>query len=97
MPAYITAEFTPKNKEMLQSYSAKAAYTIAPFDGEFLVNAPIETLGKKGNDGKTHYQYKAIIVFPSKELAQNWFSSPEYQSLIEIRDQAMDSNFSLIG
>lgn len=92
MTAYITAEFTPKNKEILQTYSAQAASTIAAFKGEFIVKAPIKAL-----EGVTNYEYKAIIAFPTKELAENWYNSPEYQDLISIRNQGMDSNFILIG
>jgi len=92
MTAYVTAEFTPKNKEMLQTYSAQAASTIAEFQGEFLVKAPIQSLG-----GKANYEYKAIIAFPSKELAQGWFNSDQYQRLIHVRDKGMDSNFVLIA
>ena len=92
MTAYVTAEFTPKDQEMLQAYSAKAATTIAEFEGEFLIKAPIQTLG-----GKTNFTYKAIIAFPSGELANAWFNSEQYQSLIEIREKGMDANFLLIS
>ena len=92
MSAYVTAEFTPKNKELLQTYSAKAASVIAEFGGEFLAKAPIQALG-----GISNYEYKAIIAFPSKEQAQNWFNSPQYQDLIDLRNQGMDSSFLLVG
>ena len=92
MTAYVTAEFTPKNKEMLQTYSAKAASIIAEFKGEFLIKAAIEPLG-----GTANYEYKAIIAFPTKEIAVNWFNSPQYQDLISVRNQGMDSSFLLIG
>ena len=92
MTAYITVEFTPKNSDILQSYSAKAAETIAKFKGEFLVKAPLQAL-----DGITNYQYKAIIGFPTKELAENWYHSPGYQSLISLRNEGMDSSFALVG
>ena len=92
MPAYITAEFTPQNEEMLQTYSAKAASIISEYGGEFLIKAPIQILG-----GSNNYEYKAIIEFPSKEQAQSWFDSPQYQALIDVRDQGMESSFLLIG
>ncbi|GAB1264052.1 DUF1330 domain-containing protein [Aurantivibrio infirmus] len=92
MTAYVTVEFTIKNKEMLQSYSAKAASTIAEFGGEFLVKAPIRSLG-----GVANYENKAIVAFPTKERAENWFHSPQYQNLIDIRNQGMESSFLLIA
>ena len=92
MTAYVTAEFTPKNKEMLQAYSAKAASTITEFQGEFLIKAPILALGSVAN-----YEYKAIIAFPTVELANSWFNSEQYQSLISIREQAMEARFILVA
>jgi len=92
MTAYITASFTPKNPERLKEYNAKAASNIAPFKGEFLVKALSQSL-----DGKTSHQYQVIITFPTKELAENWYYSPEYQGLIELREQGMDSHFQLVG
>lgn len=91
MTSYITAEFTPKNKESLQIYSAKAASTIAQFKGEFLVKGLTQVLV-----GASDYQYKAIIAFPSKELALGWFDSPEYQQLIDVRNAGMIATFILI-
>jgi len=92
MTAYVTAEFTPKDTEMLQVYSAKAATTIAKFEGEFLAKGPTQVLV-----GASVYQYKALIAFPTKEMAESWFNSPEYQSISDVRDQGMSATFMLIG
>lgn len=92
MPAYITVDFTPKNTDLLKEYSAKAAPTIAEFQGEFLVKGPSQAL-----NGSSDYQNQVIIVFPSRELAENWYSSPQYQALLDLRDQGMSSNFQLVG
>jgi len=92
MTAYITAAFTPKNREMLKTYSAKAAIVIAKYEGEFLIKAPIHALV-----GTSNYEYKAIIAFPTKKLAESWFKSKEYQDLTAVRDEGMDASFLLIG
>lgn len=92
MSAYIIVGFTPKNIELLQEYSAKAASTISDFQGEFLVKAKSQPL-----NGKVHPEYQVIITFPTKEKAMGWYSSSQYQSLISLRDQGMDANFQLVG
>jgi len=92
MTTYITAEFNPKDKEALQTYGAKAASTIAKYSGEFLVKGTTNALV-----GATNYGYKAIIVFPTKELAESWFNSQEYQNLTTVRDQGMEAIFLLIS
>ena len=92
MSAYIIVGFTPKNTDLLQEYSAKATSTISEFKGEFLVKAITQPL----ND-KAHPEYQVIIEFPTKEKAKAWYSSPQYQKLINLRDQGMDANFQLVG
>ena len=92
MPSYTIVEFTPKNKEMMQMYSAKAAQTIAEYQGEFLIKSPVKVL-----NGETNYEYAAIIIFPSTELAEAWYNSPAYQDLVDLRNQGMESKFILLS
>ena len=92
MSAYIIVGFTPKHTELLLEYSTKAGATISEFQGEFLVKAEAFPL-----NGKAHPQYQVIIAFPTKEKAEDWYASPQYQLLIDLRDQSMDANFQLVG
>jgi uncharacterized protein (DUF1330 family) len=36
------------------------------------------------------------MLFPDYETALNWYNSPEYQQLIEVRSVLMDARFSLL-
>ncbi|MGH1472112.1 MAG: DUF1330 domain-containing protein [Cellvibrionaceae bacterium] len=92
MAAYVIVGFTPKNKELMQEYGAKAASTIAKFKGEFLAKGIAKPL-----NGKTDYDNQVIIAFPTKAFAEDWYNSPQYQALIDLRDQGMEANFQLIG
>ena len=92
MKAYIVVQFTPKDKEMLQVYSAKAESTIANFEGEFIAKSEAHVLV-----GQSDYQYNAIIIFPTQAAAESWFNSPEYQGLTEVREKAMNASFALIS
>lgn len=92
MAAYISVGFTALDKELLQSYSARAAPTIAHYQGEFLAKAPVQTL-----NGEATYESQVIIAFPNKQLAESWYHSAEYQALIALRDKAMASTFVLLG
>jgi len=47
--------------------------------------------------GPTVRHSKLIIRFPDRESAVNWYRSPEYQEIIPVRDQAMDSQFHLVS
>jgi uncharacterized protein (DUF1330 family) len=36
------------------------------------------------------------VRFPDHETALNWYNSPAYQQLIDVRGVAMDARFSLL-
>jgi len=38
-----------------------------------------------------------VIQFPDRQAAVNWYHSAEYQAIIPLRDQGMDSVFHLVG
>lgn len=92
MTAFIIVDLTVKNKDLLSEYSALAAQTLIPFDGEFIAKGAIESL-----HGESAYTTKVVIQFPSRENAQNWYQSKDYQQIIPIRDEAMNSQFHLVG
>jgi uncharacterized protein (DUF1330 family) len=92
MTAYIIVGLTPKDAEKLQQYGASVPSTLAKYSGEVIVKGAVEKL-----HGKFDHKVQVILMFPSREHAHNWYNSEEYQSLISIRDQGMDSQFQLIG
>jgi uncharacterized protein (DUF1330 family) len=92
MSVYVVVEFNPKDAEKLQAYSAAALEIIANYQGDFLAKGqPQQLCGESG------YKMQGIIAFPTQELAEAWYNSPEYQALIPLRDQGMDAHFQLIG
>lgn len=91
MAAYVVVGLNPKDTEKLQSYSAQAAPTIAKYEGEFLAKGEVQSLS-----GNYAYAVQVIIVFPDKERAESWYNSSEYQALIPLRDEGMDSHFQII-
>ena len=92
MPAYITVNFTPVDKEKMQQYGAAVPATLAQYSGEYMVKGPAEQLF-----GDTGFQMQVILVFPSTQLAKGWYHSAEYQALVPVRDAGMRSQFQLIG
>jgi uncharacterized protein (DUF1330 family) len=92
MPAYITVNFTPTDKEKLQQYISAVPATLARYSGEFLVRGIFETLS-----GNTDYEMQVILAFPTREQATGWYHSPDYQALIPLRDAGMRSLFQLIS
>ncbi len=92
MTAHIVIDLTVTDVDKLQKYSALAAQTLIPFGGEFLSKGPIDVL-----HGESAFTTKVIIEFPDKDNAVNWYGSTEYQAIINIRNEAIASQFHLIG
>lgn len=92
MPAYITVNFTQIDKDNLQKYAAAVPATLEKYSGKFLVKGLIEKLS-----GNSNYTMQVILEFPNKENATDWYHSPDYQTLIPLRNTGMHSQFQLVS
>ena len=92
MSAYVIVEFTVKDPEMYrEKYAPIAGQTAKEHGGEVIAAGNWEIL--HGGDSLTS---GALVRFSSRETALEWYHSPEYQQLIEVRGVAMDVRFSLL-
>jgi uncharacterized protein (DUF1330 family) len=92
MSAYIVVEGTPRDKEALGRYASKASPLIKTFGGEVIVFGPWELLV-----GEAAYHNGMIIRFPDKDAALEWYNSPAYQALVDIRNAGLDCRIRLVG
>ena len=92
MSAYIIVGLTPKDTDKLQQYGASVPPILAKYSGEILTKGPVEKL-----HGDFTHKVQVVIAFPSREKALDWYHSDDYQALIPIRNEGMDSQFQLIG
>lgn len=92
MSTYIVVESNVLDIDKLKQYSELAAPTVAKFGGEFLSKGKTVVL-----HGSNSYTNKAIIQFKDQQAARDWYYSDDYQALIELRNQAMDSQFHLVS
>lgn len=92
MPAHVIVTFTPQDREKLKAYSQAAGPTVAAHGGEFLSRGPLKVLA-----GSTDHQMHAVIQFPTREQAESWYASAEYQALLELRAEGMNALFTLVG
>jgi uncharacterized protein (DUF1330 family) len=92
MSAYVIVEFTVKNPEMYrEKYAPIAGQTAKEHGGEVMAAGSWEV--RHGDGSLTS---GALVRFPDHETAVKWYSSPEYQQLIDVRSVAMDARFSLL-
>lgn len=92
MSAYVVVELKVKEAAAKERYSAAAGPIIKEFGGEFIVGGAWEALA--GEPGLSH---GAIIRFPDRANALNWYRSDAYQATLADRDAGMDCTFRLIG
>jgi uncharacterized protein (DUF1330 family) len=91
MKSLVIVDLTPIDKTKLSEYSALAAETLLPFSGQFIAKGPIESL-----TGEATQPMKAVIEFPNKQSAKDWYNSAAYQAIIPLREQGMHSQFHLV-
>jgi len=96
MTSLVIVDLTPINKEKLAQYSAKAAETLTPYNGRFIAKGAIQILNEEELTKENNYPMKAVIEFPDKESAQNWYNSEAYQAIIPLRKEGMKSQFHLV-
>ena len=91
MKTLIIVDLTPIDKIKLSEYSALAAETLIPFNGVFIAKGAAEPL-----NGESNHPIKAVIEFPDKQSAKDWYNSSAYQAIIPLREQGMHSQFHLV-
>lgn len=91
MTCLVIVDLTPVDKALIGQYSEKAAGTLKPFNGEFIAKGEVEVL-----HGEASHPLKAVIQFPDKESARNWYNSDAYQAIIPLRNEGMHSQFHLV-
>lgn len=91
MTCLVVVDVTPIDMESLVQYSAKAAETLAPYNGQFIAKGEVEVL-----HGEAAHPVKAVIQFPDKDSARDWYNSEAYQAIIPIRNKGMNSHFHLL-
>ncbi|WEN42931.1 hypothetical protein CKCBHOJB_02531 [Thauera sp. GDN1] len=84
--AYVVGHITVKNAEMWAEYRSRVPATLTPWGGELVFR------GKQvaALSGASPHEDIVVIRFPSVAAVNHWFSSPAYQALIPLREQAAD-------
>ncbi len=84
--AYVVGHLTVKNAEKWAEYRNQVPATLEPWGAELVLR------GKRVAILAGEHPYSDIVVirFPDKEAVNGWHSSPAYQALIPLRQQAAE-------
>jgi uncharacterized protein (DUF1330 family) len=84
MAAYVIAEIEITDAALYEEYRRLVLPVVQKFGGGFLARGGrIEAM-----EGGWKPKRLVIVAFPSMERALEWYRSPEYAPLIELRERA---------
>jgi len=92
MKAFVIAAETPNDESMFSEYRKAVPATLEAFGGKFIVRGGNLTL----LEGAWPHSRLVIIEFPSREAAEGWYRSPEYQKIIGLRLNSSVGNLVII-
>tara|TARA_B110000503_G_C6879522_1_gene302092 strand:- start:152 stop:445 length:294 start_codon:yes stop_codon:yes gene_type:complete len=79
--SYVIGRISITDAQGYALYSAKVTAVVAAFGGHYCVRGGAAT----ALDGNTSPTRHVVIEFPSREQAQAWHSSADYQSILPLR------------
>ena len=84
--AYLVGTISVKSPHLWAEYKKQVPDTLVPWGAELVFR------GKKvaALAGRNPHSDIVIILFPDVAAVNGWFSSPAYQALIPLREQAAD-------
>jgi uncharacterized protein (DUF1330 family) len=84
--AYLVGQVTIKSPQKWAEYTRQVPDTLAPWGAELVFRGKqVAALA-----GANPHPDIVVIRFPNVAAVNQWFSSPAYQSLIPLREQAAD-------
>ncbi|WP_121354978.1 DUF1330 domain-containing protein [Flavisolibacter nicotianae] len=92
MAAYIIVEVEIHNPGEYEAYKKLTGPSLVKYSGKFIVRGgQTETLEGAWEPGRI-----VVLEFPTKELAREWWSSPEYTPAKEIRQRNAATKMILV-
>ena len=91
MKAYVIAVDTVHDAAMMGEYGKVVAATLVPFEGKFLARGGAHTVLEGEWQPRT-----VILEFPSREAAEGWYRSADYQKIIGLRQNSASGNLVII-
>lgn len=93
MSVFLSVTIKVKNQQKLKQYIGQVPATIAAHGGEKVSRGKVA----KVFAGSADYQMSAVFRFPSMEAIEGWYSSPEYQKLVPLREESADMNIIVLN
>ena len=92
MKAFVIAAETIKDQAMFDQYREEVVGTVTQFGGQFIARGGNLTV----LEGEWPHLRLVIIEFPSRDAAEGWYNSVEYQKIISLRHKSSVGNLIIV-
>lgn len=92
MKAYCIVYERLHDQKMFEEYRKQVMPTIEAYGGKFLVRGGKFT----ALEGEMPFERIAMLEFPSRKAAEDWYHSPAYQEILPLRLNATECQFILV-
>lgn len=84
--AFIIGHINVKDKQKWMDYRNKLPATLEPWGAELMFRGKLTSV----LSGEHRFTDTVVIRFPDLQALNDWHSSPQYQSIIPIRQEAAE-------
>ena len=92
MNAYLIAVETVHDEAMFAEYRKHVIATLEAFGGRFVARGGKLTV----LEGEWQHPRTVIIEFPSRDAAEGWYKSADYQKIIGLRLKSTSGNLVIL-
>ena len=92
MSAYLIATETVHDEAMFAEYRKQVVATLEAFGGRFIARGGKLTV----LEGEWQHPRTVIIEFPSRDAAEGWYKSADYQKIIGLRLKSTSGNLVIL-
>ena len=82
--AYVIGQISIKDETKWMEYRNKVLDTLVPWEGEIVFRGRLSSV----LSGEHRHTDTVVIRFPSLKALNSWHSSPQYQSIVPLRQAA---------
>ena len=92
MSAYVIVEVDVTDPQLFAEYAKGVPATIAAYGGKYLVRGG----AVDSKEGDWVPKRVVVLEFPSMDQAREWYHSPEYKPLLDMRLKAAKAKLILV-
>ena len=97
MNGYIIADLTITDPEMFDDYKSKVGSTIEKYGGKSIILAKKKEGAIDVVEGEWNPNLFVVIQFDSVDKAKEWYNSPEYTEIIDLRFNSSSARLAIVA